>query len=248
MKQDKTGLLGGMYSNVYYNSVQPDDIDLTGFSTIPALYRMAISAVGQNIRKEGYGVDVLADHNQTWVLARCGIEIFRRPELYSDIAISVWKGTDNSVCHGRNIEIYDGTSCELIGCGITDWCILDKESRKTVISPLESTLAERPVDCRQPRRISSFEGGKTICSQVGYSECDFNGHLNNCRYVDWFFNLLPEKVTSLTSHLRLDINFKREIQKGSDIIASIKEMKNGQIDFCLRHTCGIACLASLSLV
>ena len=66
--------------------------------------------------------------------------------------------------------------------------------------------------------------------------------------VDWFFNLLPEKATALSSRIRLDINFKREILKGADIIASIKEICSGQIDFCIRQSCGIACLASLSVV
>lgn len=235
-------------TNIYCNSVQPDDIDLTGLSTIPALYRKVISAVGLNIKKEGYGIDVLAGRNQTWVLVRCGIEILRRPKLYSDLYISVWKGKDDAVCHGRNIEIYDGSSDELIGSGVTDWCILNKESHRPVVSHLDSSLESRLVDCKQPRRITPFEGGKAMCGQVGYSECDFNGHLNNCRYVDWFFNLLPEKVTSLTSCLRLDINFKREVLRGADVIASVREADNGQIDFCLRHSCGIACLASLSRV
>ena len=235
-----------MKNNVYKHSIQPEDVDQTCLSTIPSLYRKVISSVASNIRKEGYGIDVLSGKGQTWVLVRCGIEILRRPELYSDLFISVWKGDEDSICHSRNVEIY-GTSGELIGCGITDWSILDKESHRPVVSNLESTLEAKTVICKKPRRIIQFEGGRTARGYVGYSECDLNGHLNNGRYVDWFFNLLPEKVTALSSRIRLDINFKREILKGADIIASIKEMCNGHFDFCIRQNCGIACLASLSL-
>lgn len=236
-----------MKNNVYKYSIQPEDVDQTRLSTIPSLYRKVISAVANNIRKEGYGVDVLSEKGQTWVLVRCGIEILRRPELYADLTIAVWKGDEDSICHSRNVEIYGATG-EMLGCGITDWSILDKESHRPVVMNLESTLEAKTVTCKKPRRIIQFEGGNTKHGQVGYSECDFNGHLNNCRYVDWFFNLLPEKATALSSRIRLDINFKREILKGADIIASIKEICSGQIDFCIRQSCGIACLASLSVV
>lgn len=235
-----------MKNNIYKYSVQPEDVDRTCLATIPSIYRKVISAVASNIRKEGYGVDVLSGKGQTWVLVRCGIEILRRPELYSDLFIAVWKGDDNAICHSRNVEIY-GPAGELLGCGITDWSILDKGSHSLVVTNMESTLEAKTVKCRRPRRIIQFEGGRSIYGQVGYSECDFNGHLNNCRYVDWFFNLLPDKVVELSSHLRLDINFKREILKGSNIIASIKEICNGHIDFCIRQSCGVACLASLSI-
>lgn len=236
-----------MKENFYKYSVQPEDVDQTNLSTIPSLYRKVISAISNNIRKEGYGVDVLSKKGQTWVLVRCGMEIIKRPELYTDLSIAVWKGDEDSICYSRNVEIY-GPAGELLGCGITEWSIMEKDSHRLVVMNLESPLESKTVTCKRPRRIPQFEGGHTEYGQVGYSECDFNGHLNNCRYVDWFFNLLPERATSLSSRIRLDINFKKEIFKGADIIASIKELCNGQIDFCLRQSCGIACLASLSSV
>lgn len=236
-----------MESNIYKNTIQPEDIDLSGLTTIPSLYRKVIAAVGLNIRKEGYGIDVMAGRGLTWALARCGFEFTRRPELYSEIEIGVYKGKEDAVCHGRNIEIRD-TQGELLGCGITDWCVLDRDTHRPVISRLESDLEPRDVDCGQPRRISLFGAEKEVSGQAGYSECDFNGHLNNCRYVDWFFNLLPERVTSLIRPMRLDINFKTEIMRGSEILASIKEFGERQIDFCLRQSGSVACLASLSLI
>lgn len=235
-----------METNIYRSIIQPEDIDPSGLSTIPALYRKIIAAVGLNIRKEGYGVDVMAQRGLTWALARCGIEIRRRPALYSELSVEVWKGCEDGVCHGRNIEIRDGEG-EIIGCGITDWCVLDRNTHRPVVSRLDSPLESREVNCDRPKRIGLFGGGKEVVGLAGYSECDFNGHLNNCRYVDWFFNLLPEKVTALTKPQRLDINFKSEIMRGAQILASIKEFGERQIDFCLRQGSSVACLASLSL-
>lgn len=235
-----------MENNIYTHSVQPEDIDYTGQSSIPALYRKVINAVSMNICKEGYGIDVMASRGLTWVLARCGLEIRRRPEVYSELSIGVWKGKEDAVCHGRNVEIRDDSGA-IVGCGVTDWCVLDRKTRKPVISTLESSLESRSVDCGQPRRIRLFGGAKEIGGTVGYSECDFNGHLNNGRYVDWFFNLLPDKIIAHARALRLDLNFKNEIMRGADIWASIKEAGERQIDFCLRQGGNIACLASISI-
>ena len=236
-----------MKANTYTNTIQPEDIDLSGLSTIPALYRKVIASVGLNIRKEGYGVDVMAGRGLTWALARCGFEFARRPELYSDIQISVYRGKEDAISYGRNIEIRDSEG-EIIGCGITDWCVLDRDSHRPVLSRLTSDLEPKAVGCERPRRIRLFGADKEVSGQAGYSECDFNGHLNNCRYVDWFFNLLPERITSIAGPVRLDINFKSEIMCGSQILASIKEFGDRQIDFCLRQSDSVACLASLSIM
>lgn len=236
-----------METNYYKSVVQPEDIDLSGLSTVPSLYRKIISAVGINIRKEGYGVDVMAQLGLTWALARCGIEIRHRPSLYSELTVEVWKGHEDGVCYGRNIEIRDGTG-EMIGCGITDWCVLDRITHRPVVTRLKSPLESREVRCDKPKHIRLFNGEKEVSGIAGYSECDFNGHLNNCRYVDWFFNLLPDNVTSQTRPLRIDINFKSEIMRGARILASIKESGERQIYFCLRQGESVACLASLSFV
>ena len=236
-----------MKANTYTNTIQAEDIDLSGLTTIPSLYRKVMAAVGMNIRKEGHGIDVMAGRGMTWALARCGFEFTRRPELYSEIQISVYRGEEDAICYGRNIEILDAER-KLIGCGITHWCVLDINTHRPVISRLESDLEPKKAGCRQPRRINLFSSDNEIVGQAGYSECDFNGHLNNCRYVDWFFNLLPERITSSAGPVRLDVNFKTEIKRGAQILASIKESGERQIDFCLRQSGSVACLASLSIM
>ena len=236
-----------MNNNIYSASVQPEDIDLTGLVTIPALYRKIISAVSLNIRKEGYGVDEMARRGLTWALARCAVVIFRRPELYSELSTRVWKGRDDTLCYDRTVEIRD-SSTQVIGCGITDWCVLDRNTHRPAASRLESRLEARDVGCTKPLRLAPFDGGSVVSGIAGYSECDFNGHLNNCRYVDRFFDLLPDDVTSTSRPQRLDINFKSEILRGARITAAIRQSSESRIDFCLRSGASVACLASLAFI
>lgn len=71
--------------------------------------------------------------------------------------------------------------------------------------------------------------------------------LNNCSYVDYFFNLLPDKMIAHTQPSRLDLNFKNEIMRGTNIWASVQEVGERQMDFCLRQDGKVACLASFSI-
>ena len=236
-----------MESNIYIVRIQPEDIDTSGHVTIPALYRKAISSVSLNICKEGYGVDVMDSLGLSWALARCAFEFTSRPCMYTEIEIGIYRGTEMDLSYGRNIEIRSSEG-ELIGSGTTDWCTIGKSTRRPVRLNLESDLEARRVSCGQPRRLRPFSGGTEASGFAGYSECDFNGHLNNCRYVDWFFNLLPGPVRSMNAPVRMDVNFRNEIMCGSGIVASSRKLDDRTFGFCLRHDGGIACLASLQMM
>lgn len=60
--------------NVYAYSVVPEEIDFKGRITVPSLCGHIINAIGQNIRKEGFGIDVMAKENRSWILIRSAFE------------------------------------------------------------------------------------------------------------------------------------------------------------------------------
>ena len=56
--------------NTYEYSVVPENIDFKGQMTVPSICGHIINAIGQNIRKEGFGIDVRASSNRSWILLR----------------------------------------------------------------------------------------------------------------------------------------------------------------------------------
>ena len=66
--------------NIYAYSVVPEEIDFKGRITVPSLCGHIINAIGQNIRKEGFGIDVMAKENRSWILIRT---------LFSAVRLSV---------------------------------------------------------------------------------------------------------------------------------------------------------------
>ena len=56
--------------NTFEYSVAPEHIDFQGHATVPSICGSIINAIGQNIRKEGCGIDVMRDAGRSWVLLR----------------------------------------------------------------------------------------------------------------------------------------------------------------------------------
>lgn len=233
-----------MATDKYIHTVSPEELDYSGRATVPALYKIIIGSIGQEIRRNGFGVDTLSDQGLTWALARCSMEFSSRPALYEDIVIEVWWGEENALSYGKCIRVTGNDGREICK-GVTEWCVLDKESRKPVKPDLlpRDISGEKP--CSSPKRIRPFLSSIKHLSRVGYSECDFNGHLNNARYIEMFFDLLPQKFVSALQKARLDVNFRREIACGSTTEAHI--MDNGFDDYayCLYFDGAPACCASL---
>lgn len=232
-------------TNRYNHTITPEDMDSKGLATFPALYRMIINSIGQNIRKEGYGIDVMARKGLTWALARCGFEFYSRPGLYSEIEVGITPGGACGLCYDRYISI-SGPDGTVLGRGITEWCMLDKTTRRPVTDLIQEAKPEMKWPCKEPRRIKAFEIGDGLEKTAGYSECDFNGHLNNSKYVETFFNLLPRKIAEAVSPMRLDVNFKREIPCDARTVSGILSREDGSYDFCMYCDSQVACCASFS--
>lgn len=230
--------------NTYDYSVSPEEIDLLGQITVPALCRDIISAIGSNIRVEGYGIDVMARESRTWVLLRSAFEIDSRPGLYAPIHIAVWPSPTIGLTFNRSVILSDGEGRE-IGKGVTEWCVLDISTRRPICPSLSQEILDIDLPCRSPRRIKDFEPEVTDERKIGYSECDFNGHLNNNRYVEMMYDMLPDEMLTHRSAVRLDINFRHEVRRGESVSLGIKEQDSDNYLFIARSADRTLCSASL---
>lgn len=231
--------------NKYEYSVVPTKIDFNGQITVPSLCAHAIDAIAKNIRVEGHGVDVLAKEQKTWVLLHSAFEIDQRPLLYEPMYVTVYPVAGRcGITYNRCIQFIDSDGNEF-GRGTTEWCVIDIQSRKPVISSYEPIKPKHKFPCAIPRRIRDFIPQIVDNRKVRYSECDFNGHLNNIKYLDMFYDLLPENMLNLTKKIRLDINYRQEVLRGTDISIGLKEEEQNRFLFIARRDNTTLCSASL---
>jgi hypothetical protein len=50
-----------------------------------------------------------------------------------------------------------------------------------------------------------------------YSDIDYNGHLNNARYIQWLQDITPPEVLEGAEQMRLDINYLSEVKYGDTL-------------------------------
>lgn len=233
--------------NTYNFTVSPENIDFKGQVTVPSICGDIINSIGQNIRKEGYGIDVMKEAKRTWVLLRSAFEIDKRPGLYDILNVAVWPVTGDGLTYNRCVKITDKEGRE-IGRGTTEWCILDIESRKPIFPDLGLGEFEIGIPCKSPKRIVDFTPDVTDERKVGYSDCDFNGHLNNTRYIEMFYDLLPEDILSTTSPVRLDINYRHEVSCGKKLSIGLKRTEKEEFLFTARSGEDTLCRSSLKKI
>ncbi len=230
--------------NRYEYSVVPENIDFQGRITVPSLCGHIINAIGQNIRKEGYGIDVMAQKNRSWVLLRSAFEIDARPGLYAPLYVTVWPGPSNGLTYNRCIRITDADDREL-GRGTTEWCIIDISSRRPVMAELDDLAGDNSIPCRSPKRIRDFAPEIRDDRKVCYSDCDYNGHLNNTRYVELLYDMLPEDILDQPSPVRLDLNYRHEVRCGEKMTLGLKKENPSEYLFIAQAGGQTLCSASL---
>lgn len=234
--------------NTFEYSVAPESIDYQGHATVPSICGDIINAIGRNIRKEGCGIDVMRNAGRSWVLLRSAFEIDERPMLYDNYNIKVWPVKGKGLTYNRCVLLTDSEG-EDIGRATTEWCVIDIDSRKPIFPELGLTEdVDIPVPCRSPRRILDFLPDFTRIKEVGYSECDFNGHLNNTHYIEMFYNLLPDRVLSSGLLTRIDVNFRREVHRGDEVAFGVKKKSDEEYLFVAKTGGDTLCNASLQIV
>ena len=230
--------------NTYEYTVVPEHIDVRGKMKVLSLCSNMINAIGQNIRKEGYGIDVMNRENRSWVLIRSAFEIDIRPTLYSSLYINVWAVPGNGLSYNRCMSVLDGEGNE-VARGTTEWCVIDLATRRPLFPELNLDEAPADIPCESPRRIRNFTHELSLARKVYHSDCDFNGHLNNTRYMDMFYDMLPDEMIETCSPVRLDINYRQEARCGESISIGISKKSSNEWLFIANADDRTLCTASL---
>lgn len=230
--------------NTFEYFVNPETTDFQGHITVPSMCGSIINAIGKNIRLEGYGIDVMNQEGHSWVLLRSAIEITDRPRIYDNYNIQVWPVKSSGLTYSRCVKVTNDEGSE-IGCGTTEWCVIDIKTRRPVFPELVLEDSDRSFPCRSARRIADFPPEITTTREIGYCDCDFNGHLNNTHYIEMFYNLLPPELVTTGLSVRIDINYRSEVRSGDKVSFGIRRKNDEEYQFIAKAGDRTLCQASL---
>ena len=195
-----------------------DDADMMGKAQLSAICNYLQLSAGNQAIDMGFGYDDVLAKNQVWVIVGLLLKMERYPGWRDMVFVETWpKGIDRLIAF-RDFRIFDEQGRK-IGAATSSWMILDIESRRPkpvdiVKDKMHLALPENALD-KNPHMIRDTGPlNERYVHTARYSEIDFNGHVNNTRYVDWAMDAFDigrihnEEVDTLL------INFLAEARAG----------------------------------
>lgn len=165
----------------------------------------------------GFGIKVLHPRGVTWILTRLSVEMYEMPTHCEQIRIETWIEGNAHMLSTRDFRIYSGE--KLIGQCKSVWAVLDLVKREIVNifdDPIfEGCVDGEVLDMQRVRMTTIPEPTGCAPHKVVYSDIDYNGHCNSCRYLQAMTDAyLPDYYGK---KVRLDINYSKEAMLGETL-------------------------------
>ncbi|MDR2150190.1 MAG: acyl-ACP thioesterase [Spirochaetaceae bacterium] len=194
------------------------DIDRSDRITIAAVFASFQEAAINHAEHLGAGREVLAQCNQAWILSRFSLIMDHRPHYREPLIIRTWPRGTERLFAVRAFTLLNEQEAVLVRA-TSSWLVIDTEKRRivrpqtvTATMPLNEgidALAEPALALAEQPDLKSA-GTRTAL----YSDIDYNGHVNNVRYIQWIADISDPDVLESVDALRFDINYLNELKIG----------------------------------
>ena len=222
------------------SAVRFTGIDQSDTLTIASTFDLFQEAAMNHAEILGVGREAMKQSGNVWILSRLSVFMACRPRFREKIVTRTWPRSANKLFAIRDYDIH--YSADISGredgpCrdnalvrGRSAWLVVDIEKRR----PLRPQVAveklpaneginalpgENPAGNDPPLSLTTrdFSAIEPILRQVCYSDIDYNGHVNNARYIQWIQDLLDPEILKNAEQIRLDINYLAEVLYGETI-------------------------------
>ena len=175
----------------------------------------------------GFGIQALHPMGITWILTRMSVEMYALPTHCEKIRIETWIESNVHMLSTRNFRIYSGDT--LIGQCKSVWAVLDLEKREIVncfdMPIFEGSVDGEVLDMARVRMTTIPEPTGCVPHKVVYSDIDYNGHCNSCRYLQAMTDAYLPDYYGKT--VRLDINYSKEAMLGETLMTNYLVTEDG---------------------
>ena len=173
--------------------VSERDVDCYGRLRPSMILFYAQQVAGMHSTELTVGYDVLAKQRMFWAVTRHKVQVTRLPRLGETIHIETWPMPTTRVAYPRSMVAYDKQGNEVFR-SISLWVLMDLDTRNMILpgkSGISVAGTLRGNELTVPTGLPAKALRSTVSRQVCFTDLDRNGHMNNCRYLDWIADLLP---------------------------------------------------------
>ncbi|GHV66093.1 acyl-ACP thioesterase [Spirochaetia bacterium] len=198
-----------------------DAIDTSDRLTVAATFDFFQEAAINHAESLGVGREAFVKSGQVWVLSRISVQWDRRPKWQEVVTVRSWPRGGEKLFALRDYDIRDAEDRPVVR-GRSGWIVLDIEKRRP-LRP-QAIMEKLPLNdginalTESPVSLDTRADYKRIGErQVRYSDIDYNGHVNNTRYIQWVQDLVEPGILETAARMRLDINYLSEVKFGETV-------------------------------
>ena len=206
---------------IYIDNFQITDIavDCYGRLKPSMILFFAQEIAGRHCVQLALDYDTLAQKRLFWAVTRHKVQITRLPMRGENIRIETWPMPTTRVAYPRSMVAYDEQGNELFR-SISLWVLMDLDTRImilpgksgiSVIGTLRGNELSSPTGLVARDMVSHRE--RMVC----FTDLDRNGHMNNTRYLDWIYDLLPSTFHSQRTVQEMTVCYMSEAREGQTL-------------------------------
>jgi len=176
-----------------------NDFDSEDYITPTAILSLFQDIAGLHAEELGIGYEGSLKKGYFWVLVRNRFEIFKNPKPLTKGHLVTWPHEKGRVDCNREYALYD--SCgDIVARGLSKWVIIDVVNRRIArTDKIDYGSTSFPTDNFYddvPRvKAPDFSLFKKVAShKVLKRDLDHNKHMNNSKYTDIVFDVIPQNV------------------------------------------------------
>ena len=173
-----------------------------------------LEVAGKAADELGYGIAAMHPRGLGWILTRLSLEVYELPRHNDIVRFETWIESNAHMLSTRDFRLYLGD--RLIGQCKSVWAVLDLEKRELVNifdEPIFKDCVDGEViDLPRVRMTTIPEPTCIVPHKIVYSDIDYNGHCNSCRYLQAMLDAYLPDIYG--KKVRLDINYSKEAMLG----------------------------------
>jgi len=216
-------------------------VDQSDRLSIASTFELFQEAAINHAEMLGVGREAMKQSGQVWILSRLSVFMKSRPRYGEKILIRSWPRGANKLFAVRDYDIHLADCIqghedhpardEVLVKGRSSWLIVDIEKRRPIrpqsvaeTLPFNEGINALPginIEGNDPNaslKERDYSKEQALLRRATYSDIDYNGHVNNTRYIQWIQDLLEPEILESAQQLRLDINYLAEVRYGEEIM------------------------------
>ena len=199
--------------------ISPTDVDRFGRLKASRILALIQDVSGDHSDLLGTNREALMEKGLFWAVIRHRVQITRHPGVGETLRLETWPMPTTRTAFPRSTIAYDEEGNECFR-SISLWILMDANTRAMVLpgkSGVEVAGHLRGCELSVPGSIIPREMGEEDLRTVRFTDLDINGHMNNCRYLDWVEDLLPSTFHAHHRIREFTLCYISEIREGEQL-------------------------------